>query len=53
MVISLGLELFLKNDPILINSKKKFDTIGPYNVTTNGLEIFVAPGDEWVAVLSG
>jgi hypothetical protein len=40
MVITLGLELFLKNEPVLLSSKKKFDNVGPFNITRGGLEIY-------------
>jgi hypothetical protein len=50
MIITLGLELFLKNEPVLLSSKKKFDNVGPFNITRGGLEIYISmetPGSQY------
>jgi hypothetical protein len=42
MTITLGLELFLKTEPMLINSKKKFDSVGPFNISKEGIDIYIS-----------
>jgi hypothetical protein len=42
MTITLGLELFLKTEPILINSKRKFQDIGPYNFSKDGIAVYIS-----------